>query len=75
MALVPLPHDLAGDIIRRVAPDGDGTEADISTPLVNALVSHDEPGNAYLLAGTVPPELLRTALAQLRADPPPGGGR
>ena len=74
-ALVPLPHDLAGDIIRRVAPDGDGTEADISTPLVNALVSHDEPGNAYLLAGTVPPELLRTALAQLRADPPPGGGR
>ena len=75
VALVPLPHDLAGDIIRRVAPDGDGTAADISTPLVNALVSHDEPGDAYLLAGTVPPELLRTALAQLRADPPPGGRR
>lgn len=75
VALVPLPHDLAGDIIGRVAPDGDGTEADISTPLVNALISHDEDGGAYLLAGTVPPPLLEAALAQLRVDPPPGGGR
>jgi len=75
LALVPLPHDLARGIIRRVSSDPDGSLAPISTSLVNALVGLDRGGRAYLLVGTVPASVLTRALEQLRADPPPVGPR
>lgn len=74
LAVVPIPEDLARDIIRRVAdPDtaGDPQEAAVATPLVNAVVGRDRRGRSYLLAGTVPASTLTDALAALRADPPP----
>ncbi|MGI8537646.1 MAG: hypothetical protein ACR2K2_14465 [Mycobacteriales bacterium] len=74
LALVPLPHELGHNIIRRVGSDPEASFATISTSLVNALVGVDRGGRAYLLAGTVPMSLLTTALERLRADPPPGGG-
>lgn len=74
VAVVPLPEDLARDIIRRVSgsdPGGDPQQAAVATPLVNALVGRDRRGRAYLVAGTVPAAILADALAALRADPPP----
>jgi hypothetical protein len=45
-------------------------EAQISTALVQGRVVLD-PSRAYLLLGTVPQDLIGTALAELRRDPPP----
>jgi hypothetical protein len=71
LALVPVPRDLARRVIDRVDPeDDDGTGA-VTTPLVNALVGQGRRGRAYVLVGTVPQARLVTALAQLRAAPPP----
>ena len=70
LALIPLPRDLADRVIDRLDSD-DPRTAQISTPLVNAVVGRGERGRAYLLVGTVPPNRLLEALAQLRIDPPP----
>jgi hypothetical protein len=43
----------------------------VSTPLVNAVVGLGARDRAYLVAGTVPEDLLTRVLVQLRADPPP----
>lgn len=69
IALVPIPGDLADRVISRVDPEDDDGAAAITTPLVNGLVARGE-RRAYLLVGTVPEDRLRTALNQLRADPP-----
>ena len=71
LALVPIPRDLAQRVIDRVDTADDDLTAAISTPLVNAVVGRGERGRAYLLVGTVPQQQLLSALAQLRAVPPP----
>lgn len=71
LALVPLPRDLADRVIRRVDPTDDDRTAQITTPLVNAVVGRGERGRAYLLVGTVPQARLLEALAALRVSPPP----
>ncbi len=70
-ALVPLPTDLGQRLLRRVDPDDDDRTAEISTPLVNAVVARAGRGRAYLLVGLVPQDRLARALLQLRAAPPP----
>ncbi len=71
LAVVPLPPDLGRRLVDRIDPDGDGTTARVSTPLVSGLVAVARRDRAYLLVGTVPDPLLTRALVQLRADPPP----
>lgn len=58
-----LLHDLA-------AGTALSDEADISTALVQGRVAQDR-RRAYLLLGTVPQEVISTALAELRRNPPP----
>ncbi len=70
VALVPLPRDLADRLLDRLKSE-DGRTAEVTTPLVNAVIGRGERGRAYLLVGTVPPNRLRAALAQLRVSPPP----
>lgn len=71
VALVPLPRDFGDRVIRRIDPDDDDRTAEISTPLVNAVVGRAGRERAYLLVGTVPAARLRAALEQLRTTPPP----
>ena len=66
-AVVPLPADVAGRLRRRLAVTG-GTR--LSTPLVQGLLGGGG-DRSYLLVGTVPPEVLDRALAELVAQPPP----
>jgi hypothetical protein len=58
-----LLHDLA-------AGTAFSDEADISTALVQGRVAQDR-RRAYLLIGTVPQDVISTALAELRRDRPP----
>ena len=73
LVVVPLPYDVGQRLLDRIGGD-DGRTAQISTPLVNGLVALARDQRAYLLVGTVPEDLLRTALVQLRAAPPPFRG-
>ena len=74
LAVVPLPYDIGRRLVDRIDADGDGRTAQVATPLVNALVALAGDERAYLLVGTVPDDVLRTALVQLRASPPPFRG-
>lgn len=65
--VVPLPRDVAGRLVRRLATLGGPR---LSTPLVNALVA-SAPRRTYLLVGSVPQATLDRAFAELQADPPP----
>ncbi|MCU1673756.1 MAG: putative sigma regulatory protein MucB/RseB [Frankiales bacterium] len=69
-AVVPLPRDVAGRVIRALDPQGDGARAEASTPLVKAVVARTG-RRAYLLSGTVPVSVLDAALAELVVSPPP----
>ena len=72
LAVVPLPYDVGQRLVDRIeTDDGDDRTDEVSTPLVNAVVALARDDRAYLLVGTVPPDVLRTALVQLRASPPP----
>lgn len=73
-AVVPLSRDLGRTVLRRLdeadgRAGGDG-RADVRTPLLNAVVVR-VPGGVLVVAGTVPPAVLDSAVAALRADPPP----
>lgn len=71
LAVVPLQRDTAGSLLRDLTTSGPpGDEATFSTDLVQGLVARLR-GRAYLLVGTVGPDVLRAALAQLSASPPP----
>ncbi len=66
-AVVPLPRDVAGRLLRRLATLGGPR---LSTPLVNALVGSTG-RRAYLIVGAVPQATLDRAFAELQASPPP----
>ena len=70
LTVVPLRGRTAGRLLRGLQ-DGaaTGPEAEISTALVQGRVARDR-RRSYLLLGTVPQDLLTTALTQLRRDPP-----
>lgn len=70
--VVPLPGDVAGRLMRRLAgaTGGTGPTARLSTPLLSGLVA-TAPRRAYLLVGSVPPDVLDRAFAQLQRRPPP----
>jgi hypothetical protein len=67
-AVVPLPGDI-GRRIERSLDDGSFT-----SPLVNARIGVDG-GRSYLLVGTVPADVLASALDALLANPPPELGQ
>ena len=70
MTVVPLETRTAGGLLRSLADRGRTDEAEFSTALLQGRVArHGD--RAYLLVGTVPQQVLRSALAQLRIDPPP----
>lgn len=76
-AVVPLPRRLAGQVIRKIAGAttvGAGGEtpetAEVATPLLNGVVGR-RGDRGYLVAGTVPVPLLRSALDALFTHPPP----
>ena len=71
-AVLPLSRGLARNVLRRL--DAVEGRAAVATPLVNALVLRRD-GRSYLLAGTVPAEVLDRAAASLVAEPPPFLGR
>ena len=72
LSVVPLRRRTAGRLLRGL--EGDTAllsgEAEISTALVQGRVARNG-RRAYLLAGTVPQEVISTALAELRRQPPP----
>lgn len=70
LTVVPLRGRTASRLLRGLQ-DGPATgpEAEISTALVQGRVVRDR-RRSYLLLGTVPQDLLTTALTQLRRDPP-----
>ena len=71
LTVVPLRRRTAHRLLHDL--EGSATswrEAQISTALVQGRVVLDR-SRAYLLIGTVPQELISTALAELRRDPPP----
>lgn len=75
LAVVPLRDDTARGLLRQLADrdasaGGRPQEAEIGTALLQGLVAR-RGDRAYLLAGTVPQPLLRQALAELVASPPP----
>lgn len=70
LALLPLPRDLARQVVGRIDRTTLTLSARVATPLVNALVAVVG-RRGYLIVGTVPPARLDAALAQLSADPPP----
>ena len=63
-AVVPLDRGLGDDLIELAPPGGL-----FATPLVNVLVGRQR-GAVFLLVGTVPEQVLRSALTELRRDPP-----
>jgi MucB/RseB N-terminal domain len=65
-ALVPLPRDAGRTLLNRLS----STDGRIVTPLVNGLVARGD-RRTYLLAGTVPADVLERALTELLRDPPP----
>ena len=71
LTVIPLEHRTADDLIDSLRQDDDPRgEATFSTALLQGLVTHDRTGG-YLIVGTVRQQVLRAALAQLQADPPP----
>ena len=72
LSVVPLRGRTTGRLLRGL--EGDTAlvsgEAQISTALVQGRVARDG-RRGYLLIGTVPQDVLSTALAELRRDPPP----
>lgn len=72
LTVVPLEERAAHDLLRSLQDQDGGTggTATFSTALLQGLVAHSR-DRAYLLAGTVPQDVLRQALFELRADPPP----
>lgn len=71
LTVVPLEAPTLGGLLRGLQDDDDPPdEATFSTALLQGLVARDG-DRAYLLVGTVPERVLRSALAQLRASPPP----
>ncbi len=70
VAVLPLPRELAGRIVRRIEPGDDDRMAAVSTPLVNAVVTVDRRRRGYLVVGTVPPATLERALVELASRPP-----
>lgn len=74
LAVLPLPRDIADRVIARVDSAGakdTGGVAELSTPLISALVATAGRHRGYLLVGTVPVARLTQALQQLRTNPPP----
>lgn len=65
--VIPLPRDLAERLRRRLDASGGPR---LSTPLLHARVGSTE-RRAYLLVGSVPPEVLDRAFAELARTPPP----
>ena len=71
LTVVPLRGRTASRMLRGLqGGEVTSSEAEISTALVQGRVVRDW-RRAYLLLGTVPQDLLSTALAELRRDPPP----
>lgn len=71
LTVVPLENRTVGGLLEGLRQEGDAEdEATFSTALLQGLVARDGE-RAYLLVGTVPEQVLRQALAQLRVSPPP----
>jgi hypothetical protein len=71
LTVVPLERRTAGGLVDGLRQDDDPPdEATFSTALLQGLVARTG-DRAYLLVGTVPQQVLRQALAQLKASPPP----
>ena len=75
--VLPLPGDVASEAIQRgrqlaLPLDVEGGEAiPLHRPLLSVVLARsDDNYHAYLLAGTVSPEVLTTAVRELFADPP-----
>ena len=66
LAVVPLPRRTARTLVERLR----GQAGRVDTPLVHALLV-EAGSRAYLLAGPVPPAVLRAVGAELVAHPPP----
>jgi hypothetical protein len=78
-AVLPVPPDLAGDILDAAVSGGavelepdDGRAVLVTSAVLNAVIArgHDR-DHAYILAGFVTPETLEAAANQLLANPPP----
>lgn len=67
-AVVPLSRDLGRAVLRRLDEDDTDGRADVRTPLLNAAVVRVR-GGVLVVAGTVPPAVLDSAVAGLQADP------
>lgn len=75
MTVVPLEGRTAGGLLRALRDDDDpADEAPFSTALLQGRVARVG-DRAYLLVGTVPQNVLSSALAQLRVSPPPRARR
>jgi hypothetical protein len=71
LTVVPLEGRTAGGLLRALRVDrGPTDEAAFSTALLQGRVAR-QGDRAYLLVGTVPQQVLQSALAQLRASQPP----
>jgi hypothetical protein len=71
LTVVPLRRRTASRMLRGLqGGEATSSEAEISTALVQGRVVRDW-RRAYLLLGTVPQNVLSTALAELRREPPP----
>jgi hypothetical protein len=72
LTVVPLRRRTAGRLLRGLEGDTAAAsgEAEISTALVQGRVVRDR-SRGYLLLGTVPQDVISTALTELRHHPPP----
>ena len=75
--VLPLPGDVAAEAIQRARQIAlpleveDGEAIPLHRPLLSVVLARGEDNyHAYLLAGTVQPEVLQTAVQELFADPP-----
>lgn len=69
LTVVPLDGRTSGRLLEQLPRSG-RDEAEVATDLLQGLVAR-RGERAYLLVGTVPQSLLRRALAELAASPPP----
>ncbi len=70
--VVPLRGRTAWSLLDALPREPGTHEARVSTALLQGRVVRDhDPDRAYLLAGTVPQNVLQRALDELRASPPP----
>jgi len=71
LTVVPLEGGTAGGLLDSLRQEDDPRgEATFSTALIQGLVVRAG-DRAYLLVGSVPEQVLRSAMAQLRVSPPP----